>query len=50
MLLSWVVQGGHVGGMGGDRSRMQKRIGLGKGLSCWAALRAAWEFLGASCP
>ena len=46
MVLGWVVEGGEIGGQGGDRTRTKRMRGLGKGLGYWGALRAAWEFLG----
>jgi U3 small nucleolar RNA-associated protein 22 len=42
MVLGWVINGGEIGSKG------LKRRGLGKGLGYWGALRAGWEFLGAS--
>lgn len=45
MLLGWVVNGGEVGGKGGDRAATKRVRGLGRSLGPWGALRAAWEFL-----
>lgn len=45
MILGWVVEGGDVGGSSGDRSKVKRNRGLGKGLGSWQAIRAAWEFL-----
>lgn len=45
MLLGWVVEGGEVGGVGGERGATKRARGLGHGLGAWGALRAAWEFL-----
>lgn len=46
MILGWVINGGWVGGVGGNREKVKKVVGVGRGLGAWAALRAAWEFLG----
>lgn len=45
LLLGWVVDGGEVGGISGDRAATKRSRGLGRGLGAWGALRAAWEFL-----
>ena len=46
MILEWVVDGGEVGGMGGERCKVKKVRGLGKSLGYWGLMRAAWELLG----
>ncbi|RXK39464.1 hypothetical protein M231_03297 [Tremella mesenterica] len=45
VLLGWIVNGGEIGGQGGQREKTRKYKGLGKGLHHWEALRAAWEFI-----
>lgn len=45
MLLNWVVNGGEIGGKGGERTATKRVRGLGRSLGPWGALRAAWEFL-----
>lgn len=48
MALGWVAHGGEVDGVGGQREKTRRKDGLGYGLGHWGALRAAWQFLGAS--
>lgn len=45
MILSWVVNGGEIGGQGGKRGVTKRVRGLGRSLGAWGALRAVWEFL-----
>ncbi|ORY28154.1 Nrap protein [Naematelia encephala] len=44
-LLTWVVDGAEVGGVGGARDKVRRVRGLGRTLGHWGALRAAWELL-----
>ncbi|ORX40762.1 Nrap protein [Kockovaella imperatae] len=46
MLLGWVMDGVLIGGSGGDRTKFRREPGLGKSLTAWAALKAAWERIG----
>lgn len=48
MALGWIVHGGAIGGLGGQRDKVRRKDGLGAGLGHWGAMRAVWQFLGAS--
>lgn len=44
-VLAFIIEGGDVGGANGKRAETKPKKGLGRGLSEWQLLRAAWEFL-----
>lgn len=45
---AWVLQGGEVGGIGGERLKTRRVNGMGRGMGGWELLRAGWNFIGAS--
>ena len=45
---AWILQGGEVGGIGGERLKTRRVNGMGRGMGGWELLRAGWNFVGAS--